>query len=367
MSGERKRVLFLVPSLIGGGAQRVFSTLLRHLDRLRFEPHLGVLRPTGVYLKDIPQDVGIHDLKVARVRYAAPSIVRFIRELHPDTVLSTLGHLNLTLMAIKPLLPRQTRLLIREAAVASSFLEMEVQHPAVWRWAYRYLYRRADKIICLSDTMVEDMATEFRLPRAKLVRIYNPVDAGRVQQLAEEQEDPYPDPGARIVAVGRLCRQKGYDILMDAMPAVLQQAPDARLAILGEGPLEAELKQQSRRLRLDGAVEFLGFQQNPWPYVKHADVFVLPSRYEGLPNVLLEALALGRPAVVTDCPGAMREIRDPHLSMELVPPEDPHALAAAVLRALGGRAIPHSDPVAKPEYLQRFSVERAVQEYSALF
>src|SRR5947199_2376109 len=108
MTAERKRVLFLVPSLIGGGAQRVFSILLRHLDRSRFELHLAMMQATGTYLKDIPRDVAIHDLNISRVRYAAPGIVRTIWKIRPHTVLSTLGHLNLILMAVKSLLPRST-------------------------------------------------------------------------------------------------------------------------------------------------------------------------------------------------------------------------------------------------------------------
>src|SRR5947208_2858277 len=237
MTVERKRVLFLVPSLIGGGAQRVFSILLRHLDRSRFEPHLAMVQATGTYLKDIPGDVVIHDLHISRVRYAAPSIVRAIWKIRPHTVLSTLGHVNLTLMAVKPLLPRGTKLLIREAAVASAFLALEMKHPGIWRWFYRRLYKRANKIICLSDFMVQDMITHFHLPRAKLARIYNPVDGEWIRQLAAQEDNPYSGPGPHLIAAGRLCSAKGYDILLQAMPAVLKRFPGARLSILGEGPL----------------------------------------------------------------------------------------------------------------------------------
>jgi len=366
MIAERKRVLFLVPSLIGGGAQRVFSILLRHLDRSRFEPHLAMMQATGAYLQDIPQDVAIHDLSISRVRYAAPSIVQTIWKIKPHTVLSTLGHLNLTLMAAKPLLPRGTRLLIREAAVASAFLNLEMKHPGVWRWFYRHLYKRADKIICLSDSMVDDMVAHFNLPRAKLVRIYNPVDTERIQQLAGQEENPYSGPGPHLVAAGRLCRQKGYDILLDAMPAVLEQVSSAQLSILGEGPLEGELKQQAHNLNLIDSVHFLGFQQNPWPYLKHADLFVLPSRYEGLPNVLLEALALGTSVVAANCPGAMQEILELVPGMILVPPENPDALADAIIATCAASAGAN-DSQPPEQRLRKFSVQQVVAEYSALF
>src|SRR5258707_4018592 len=278
MTGGRKKVLFLIPSLEGGGAERVFSMLLRHLDRTRFEPHLAILQAGGTYLRDIPSDVAVHDLKVSRVRYALPSIVRLVWKIRPQTLLSTLQHLNLALILAKPLLPRGTKLLVREAAIVSTVLREERAHPQFWAWLYRHLYGRADAVICLSDSMVDDLVVNFGLPREQLVRIYNPVDIGRVRQLADVGENPYSSPGPHLVAAGRLTRQKGLDILLDALPAVLQRFPSAQLAILGEGPLQAELTEQAQRLGLNGRVHFLGFQQNPWLYFKHADVFVLPSR-----------------------------------------------------------------------------------------
>jgi glycosyltransferase involved in cell wall biosynthesis len=362
MAQERKRVLFLVPSLIGGGAQRVFSILLRHLDRSRFEPHLAMVQATGTYLEDIPADVVIHDLNISRVRYAAPAIVRVIRKVQPQTVLATLGHVNLTLMAIKPLLPKSTKLLIREAAVATAFLDLEVKHPAIWRWLYRHLYRRADKIVCLSDSMVEDMVQNFGLPRTKLARIYNPMDTEHIREFAEQQHNPYSGSGPHLVSVGRLCRQKGYDILLNAMPEVLKQMPGTTLSIVGEGPLESELKEQARKLLLKQSVRFTGFQQNPWAYVKHADLFVLSSRYEGMPNVILEAFALGTPIVAADCPGAVRELQQFNDQMILVPSENPEALARAIISASRlGRRQPSENR------LTQFNVEQITEEYSKLF
>src|ERR1700682_1368687 len=152
MTLGRKKVLFLIPSLAGGGAERVFSVLLRHLDRSRFEPHLAILQAQGAaYLRDIPTDVTVHNLKVSRARYALPSIVSLVWNIRPQTLLCTLGHLNLVLMLAKPFLPRGTRLLIREATIASTFLQEEMARPQLWAWLYRRFYRRADAIICQSD------------------------------------------------------------------------------------------------------------------------------------------------------------------------------------------------------------------------
>ena len=174
-TSERRRVLFIIPSLTGGGAERVFSILLRHLDRSHFELHLVVLRLKGAaFAEDIPEHIVVHDLKTSRVRYALPSIVRLVWKVKPHTILSTLAHLNLALILGKPLLPHSTRLLVREATIVSTFLSEETRHPQLWGWFYRHLYRRADKVVCLSDAMMNDLAENFKLPREKLVRIYNP-------------------------------------------------------------------------------------------------------------------------------------------------------------------------------------------------
>jgi glycosyltransferase involved in cell wall biosynthesis len=360
-------VLFLIPSLEGGGAERVFSLLLCHLDRRRFEPHLAILQAQGAYLKDIPQDVVVHDLKVSRVRYALPRVLRLSWRLRPQALLSTLGHLNLALILAKPLLPPGSRLLVRQAAIASSVLPEETQHPGVWEWLYRHFYGRADKIICLSDSMVDDMIQHFGLPREKLVRIYNPVDIERVQELAKIGNTPFSGPGPHLVAAGRLARQKGFDVLLDAMPAVLEHFPSARLTILGEGPLRFSLADQARRLNLTDAVRFPGFQQDPWRYLKHADLFVLSSRYEGLPNIMLEAMALGTPVVATDCPGAIREVQDCDDRMLVVPTENPAALGRAIISVCEAGRTRCEKPEELSQRMGRFSLPQAVREYSKLF
>lgn len=360
MVGERKKVLFLLPSLTGGGAERVFTTLLRHLDRTRFEPHLALLQATGAYMQDIPEDVPIHDLKVSRVRYALPKTVRLIWRLRPQTILATMGHLNIALICAKPFFPADTKLLVREAVIPSALFREENKNITIWGWLYRHVYKRADKIVCLSDSMVADLVENFAIPREKLVRIYNPVDTGKIRELAQTGINPFNGAGPHLVAAGRICRQKGFDLLINAMPAILQRFPQAQLMILGEGPLEAELREQARNLGLQERVLFLGFQANPWLYLKHADAFILPSRYEGLPNVLLEALALGTRVVVSDCPGGIREIRDSVGNMAVVPPEDPSALAEAIISVC-------SRPPRAIESLGRFDLQQVVAEYSNIF
>jgi glycosyltransferase involved in cell wall biosynthesis len=362
---QRKKILFLIPSLGGGGAQRVFSILLRHLDRSVFEPHLAVLEDSGPFIGDIPEDVVVHNLKSSRVRYALPGIVRLTWKLRPHTILSTMGHLNTMLLASKPLLPGGTRLVVRETVIASVFLAEEAKHPRLWTWLYRRYYPVADTVVCLSDSGISDMVNRFNVPREKLVRIYNPVDVEKVRQTAEQGANPFSGPGPHLVGVGRLTRQKGFDILIDSMPTVLIQHPDATLTILGTGELLEALQSRARKSGVQERVSFMQFQKNPWVYLKHADLFVLSSRYEGTPNSLLEALALNTRVVAADCPGGLREIQEVDDRVVLVPPEDPGLLAQAIVSVCRTPRSEEGEQLFRPR-LRAFDAGNIVLEYSKL-
>ncbi|HEV2176383.1 MAG TPA: glycosyltransferase [Terriglobia bacterium] len=362
MTRSRRTVLFVLPSLAGGGAERAILTLLRHLDRTRFEPHLALVEAAGPYLKEVPADVPVHDLKSSRVRRAIPGIIRLAWSLRPQTAHSTLGELNLAMVLSRPFLPREMRLVLQEVICTSRQLAQVSRHSGKWQWLYRHLYPRADKIICVSDDVLNDLAENFAIPRAKLVRVYYFVDVDRIWQLAALGENPYPDASPQVVAAGRLHKQKGFDLLLDALALVAKTLPSVRLTILGEGPLEAELKAQSEQLGLSSSVRFAGFQSNPYPYFKHADLFVLSSRYEGLPNVALEALALGKPVVASDCPGGVREVLEACPLGHLVPPGDAPALAGAITEVLQSRSESYRLEGVEA-FLERFRVERIVREY----
>jgi Glycosyltransferase Family 4 len=195
MTTVRKKVLLLIPTLKGGGAERFFSILLRHLDRTWFEPHLALLRAEGEYLRDLPDDVKVHDLECSRGRYAPPGLVRLVWKLRPQAVLSTSPQANMALTLSVPFLPHGTRVLLSEDSMPSASLKDGVAHPRIWTWLYRHLYKRADKVVCLCDAMMDDLALHFDVPRENLMRIYYPVDLQRVRELADSQGNPYAGPG----------------------------------------------------------------------------------------------------------------------------------------------------------------------------
>jgi glycosyltransferase involved in cell wall biosynthesis len=366
---ERAKIAFVIGSLGLGGAERVFLTLLRHLDRKLFEPHLILLHSDGELVPEIPEDVVLHTLDAPRRPWTLSALIvltvrfiRVVRGIHPQTILAC-GGMNIASIVARPLLPRGTKLVIREISVLSARLRNETQHPWFWTRFYGQVYRRADAVVCQSETMAGEIVESLGVPRPRVVRIYNPLDLERLEYLSERGGNPYQGAGPELVAAGRLSREKGFDLLLAAMPRVIERLPRARLAILGEGPLKDKLIEQARTLGLADIVSFRGFQQNPWPYLRHADLVVVPSRREAFANVLLEALALGTPVVAADCPGAIRELYGGHSSVRLVPPEDPVALAEAIVehsKAAPTWARAGEDPLAK------FAVRKIVDQYSAV-
>jgi glycosyltransferase involved in cell wall biosynthesis len=311
---SRIRALFVLTDLHGGGAQRVMLDLLRHLPRDEFDLHLALVRGEGSLLQDIPDDVPWHALGARRVRGAFAPLLALIRRLRPDVILSTLYHLNQFLLLMRPLLPRGTRIVIREAITVSQSFRRRGRF-GVRTLFLPWIYPTADRIVCQCDYMARDLAEHFRIPAGRMVTIYNPIDVKSVRASADGPANPFEHRGRgpHLVAVGRLDPQKGFDTLISSLPDLQLIEPEAQLWILGDdqsGEVQRDLSRQASAAGLSERVHLVGYVDNPYPYLAHADLFVLSSRYEGLPNVLLEALALGCPVVALDRPGGTREVME---------------------------------------------------------
>ena len=360
-NGPPLRVLFVLTDLHGGGAQRVMLSLLRHLPRERFELHLALVRREGRFANDVPAHVKVHDLAAERVRSAALPLVRLVRELRPATVMSTLFHMNQLLLLLRPLLPRGTRLIVREGITVSQSRNV-LERGRLAAGLVRWLYPTADCIVCQCAYMADDLAERYSVPPLHMRTIYNPVDVEAVRERARSGGNPFDGhgPGPHVVAIGRLDAQKGFDLLIDAFPDLRALQPGAQLWIVGEDPSpDGETRRALERAAAErGMAEQLhlvGFQQNPYTYLAHADLFVLSSRYEGLPNVLLEALAVGCPVVALDRPGGTREIMQ-------ATGQQPRLVDSLEWRTewLRGEAP------APPPDLSAFSLERAIAAYGDL-
>jgi glycosyltransferase involved in cell wall biosynthesis len=215
---------------------------------------------------------------------------------------------NLLTTAVKPLLGRTPRLILREVNVLDVLLRSGLARVVLRQVAQR-TFRAADAIICQSRFMQQDLQQGLHLDPGKLVTIFNPVDFERIGRLAAE-ENPLEGqgPGPHIVGVGQLAKKKGFDRLIRALPALLKREPSAELWLLGEGEEREVLERQARELGLGERVHLVGGMDNPYAWMRNADLFVLSSRHEGTPNVLLEAIACEAPTVVLDHPGGTREV-----------------------------------------------------------
>jgi glycosyltransferase involved in cell wall biosynthesis len=210
--------------------------------------------------------------------------------------------------------------------------------------------------------MVERLSTCFKIPEHKLLRIYNPVDAVSLQELARGPS-PYDNIGPNLVVVSRFVPVKGVDLLIKAMPAVLSAQPNAMLTLVGGGPQESHLRSLAQTMGVAQATRFVGFQANPHTYIYNADLLVIPSRSEALSNVALEALALGTPVVATDCPGGMREIARHANHLILTAGIDPTSLATSINSALAHIPAREVRLGADQGFLCEFSRERIISLY----
>lgn len=361
--GQFRLSLFL-PSLNGGGAERVAVTLANGIAARGFAADLVLARAQGPYLADVGRDVRIVDLAAGRVIRALLPLVRYWRRERPAAMLSFMNHANVVAVLAHKLAGRPGRLVVSEHTTIGC--EAPRAHGLQQRLVYAlvpWAYRRADGVTAVSREAARDLERFAGLPAGRVQAIYNPFDLARIDRLAREPA-PHPwlqvDDRPVIVAAGRLTEPKDFPTLLRAFAKVRRQRP-ARLLILGEGELRGELEGLARQLGLtDDEVQLPGFARNPYAYFARAALFVLSSRWEGLPGVLIEAMACGAPAVATDCPSGPREILEDGRWGPLVPVGDADALARAMLAVL---ATPTDQ---RPDVRLRardFDLERAVDAY----
>jgi glycosyltransferase involved in cell wall biosynthesis len=326
----------LLPDLGGGGAERVFVNLAAGFADAGLEVDLVLFRALGPYLDSVPATVRLVDLASGRALRSLVPLVRYLRRRRPDALLSGLHTANLVAVAAVALAGTGTRLVL----TVHNDLEREFGSAPTARsrsvlWLLRRLYPRADRVVAVSNG-VRDALAAAGVTASRLETIYNPVVTDEMFDSARE-DPPHPwlaDGGAPVlVTLGRLEAQKDHLTLLDAF-AQLRRRQEARLLILGEGGERRRLEARVSELGLATSVALPGFVDNPYAALARADMFVLSSRWEGLPTVLIEALALGCRIVATDCPWGPREILADGRYGTLVPVGDPGALAEALASGL---------------------------------
>ena len=322
---------------------------------------LVLARAEGPFLAEVPGSVRLVDLKASRVLTSLPALVRYLRRERPAALLSVL-HANLVALWARRLAGVPTRVVVSER----NTLSCEARHFAsdlrirLMPQLIKRFYVWADGVVAVSKGVADDLTQITRIPRERIRVIYNPIVTPELREKAQAPlEHPWfrPSEPPVILEVGRLSAQKDFPALIQAFAQVRRTRP-ARLLILGEGEERHALEAQVKELDLKQDVSLPGFVANPCPYMSRAGVFVLSSRWEGLPGVLIEALYCGAALVATDCPSGPREILCDGKYGQLVPVGDGNALAQAIEIALtDGRPVP------KQESWRRFELDAVVGQY----
>lgn len=361
--------MMIIPSLTDGGTERVVATLLPPLTELGHEVHLVLFQ--AIFEYPVPEGVRCTVLG-KRSRWSLPRLVyqlaRLIRTERPDVVSSKMTYANILAVIACGLAGYHGGIVVSEHSVPTHDIESE-RFPAVRSWLIRRLYRRSIRVLAISSGIAEDLVENFAVPLESIAVIHNPVDLTIARREAREPvDDPWlPSGGIPVIcAVGRLAPEKDYPVLLHAVRRCVEQTP-LRVLILGKGRELGRLQELASELGIEDSVRFLGQQRNVFAYISRCDALVLSSSYEGLGNVLLEAMACDTPVISTDCPCGPREIITDRVDGLLVPVGDAEALSSAILEVVGSPDLRQRLVDGGRRRVEKFDVPVIARQYSELF
>ena len=362
------RLLFILPDLNGGGAERVVLNLLRHLSPDRYQITLFLIKEQGIYWDEVPGYVRVVcATRRGRAPYTLPWALAKLLPIarRHDIVIGAL-ELNATYLAY--LVGR----LLGKPVLGWVHINLPAHmkhYRAYHQIAVRYIYRHLDDVVFVSSQAM--ISAKQWLSRDVLgwKAIPNIFDSA---SYAGKQNIPLADENRLfsqpvVVSVGRLSRQKGFDVLISAHVELRRRGVMHHLLILGEGDGRAELTDLVAQHGVADSVFMPGFVANPLAYLKRADIYALSSRYEGFPTVLLEALSCELPVVATDCPYGPAEILQEDYAGLLVPVEDTQALADAMQRLLQDQTLCAGFKSRGLQRMADFSPEKIAELWGAIF
>ncbi len=365
-TSSNARIGIFLPGLYDGGAQRAMLNLASGFISHGYAVDLVLAEAEGPFMSQVPASVRLVELNKKhrssrRALYSLPALIKYIRTEKPAGIVSSLNYTNIIAVWAKLLAGVPFRLVLSEQ---NTFSVEITQFPYYARWIFqkfmKFTYPRADVITTVSAGVADDLAKTLKIPRDRVTVIFNPIITPELQQKKEQPiENPWfvDNHTPVILAMGRLTKQKGFDILIRAFGEVKKQR-SARLMILGEGEDRQAMTTLIKETGLEEDVSLPGYVSNPYPYMKNAAMFVLSSRWEGLPTVLAEALSCGIPLVATDCPSGPREILRGGMYGQLVPVGDAKALADAIIAGLDGKL-----PSPAPESWKNYELNEVTEQY----
>ena len=331
-----KKLLVFAQSSVGG-AERMSVTITKTLDREKFEVVYYLVGPTDDKGKAplqafIPNDLKVHCVTGSNPLFLIGKYLRILLKERPDIVFSSVININNKLLLLSNLF-KKTKFIIRCDNYLYTYTDRQ-------RRIIDKTYYRADIIIAQTEEMKQELIDEMHISEDKVVALQNPVDTDTINKKIQTGKNPYPNDGkVRYVASGRFAHQKGFDLLVEAFAIVKKQQPEAELYIVGRNDggckdYYNEVKQLIEKYGLQYSVKCVGYKDNPYVYIKYADCFVLSSRWEGLPNVLIESLYLGTPAAAFKCIPVIERIIDNGVTGFCAEKENVSSLADAMIRTL---------------------------------
>jgi glycosyltransferase involved in cell wall biosynthesis len=368
MHKSKLRILFILENLRCGGGHVTVLNLLRYLDRNRFEPTLFLLERKGVYFSEVPRDV--------KVVFAHKSL-KYNKYLIPYYLAKLVAQARRSDVIIGALELRPTYLAYLAAALTGKPVVGWVQVPLDegLQWVsklhfvkLKLFYPRLTRVVCVSKTVKQSVLKMASVRPERLKVIYSPQDLSSIIEKAKESLSGWAEDVVRkptLIAVGRLSYEKGFDLLISAHAKVLKKGIHHNLIIVGDGPHRVKLQEIIRQLEIADSVFMPGYISNPYPLIKRASALVLSSRFEGLPGVIIEALALGKPVVATVCGGSAEILCDGRDGI-LVPPEDVDGLADGMSKILSDRSLRDKLSTSDIERLRCFSTENIVPQWEQL-
>jgi N-acetylgalactosamine-N,N'-diacetylbacillosaminyl-diphospho-undecaprenol 4-alpha-N-acetylgalactosaminyltransferase len=367
---NRQRLIFLIPFLAGGGAERVASTLLPYLAR-HFDLTLALLEDQRSYpvTTEVPvvafsESLNSQAAHVIRIPYHILALARLIRRHRAKVVLSFIEQANIInilaacIAGHKAVISQRTN--PRQQYESKGLLGKVISQTSA------RLYPKADRIIAVSNGIKEIILSNYKLDVRRIAVIPNPVDMASVAKMSKK-EPSVALPGDYLIHVGRLnVKTKAHDTLLNAFKKLHSFYPDLKLILVGDGPDKGQIEVMVKDLDLDESVILAGWQENIFAFMARAKVLVLCSRYEGWPNVLVEAMACGCPVVATDCQTGPREILGDNEYGLLVPVDDPNALALSMEELLTDESRRTYFQEQARKRAQEFDLEQIGSKYVSL-
>lgn len=347
-----------------GGADRVTLNLLKGFDREAYTCDLALMRAEGEFIPDIPQDVKVFDLKANSLWSMWQPLIKLLKTSDYDILYSTCGGASMPMMLAVLLAQYRGMTVVSERNILFPPNKSKLKR-RLMLLLKSVLYKRATWVTAVSKGVADECIQGLRLSQAKVVVVNNPIiNEDLVLGKDEILENTFFQKFDQIVlSIGRFEWQKDYDTLLEAFEKVAQINTNVGLFILGKGPLETHYKAKIAAMGLQGRIELGGFDKNPFKYLSACDVYVLSSRHEGMPGVLIQAMACGTACVATDCPTGPNELIIHDVNGLLVPVGDVESMAEAMLKMLQDSALRTRCAQNAPASVLRFHADKAITSY----